>query len=260
MRQELADPLGIVETKTPEAVDNYLGQRQGNYFGGGELGFVAVLPPMPAPVSLQPWQKPAKKPDNAITVCAGNDGPATAKARAYVRGVPPFVTDHHLDEGCGEVVFMLERHQIAGRDAQGDRLRRSRTHSTNIAEDALLIARAVELLSRISLRFQQRRLSGKAVSCQRRHGHAVLPPQKFPSAILKPRSTLLVARKNQARTARIQSALQHAVRNSKKYHSPAGPPEYSAGKTSPPPRPFFMETPNLPPCPFKATSPFRIGN
>ena len=58
----------------------------------------------------------SKKPDSSITVFAGNDREATAKARAYFVGYPPSSPTITLMKD-GEVVFMLERHQIAGRDA-----------------------------------------------------------------------------------------------------------------------------------------------
>jgi putative YphP/YqiW family bacilliredoxin len=61
--------------------------------------------------------KAPKKPAQAITVFAGNDRDATAKARSYFVGYPPSSPSIALIKD-GDVVFMLERHQIAGRDAE----------------------------------------------------------------------------------------------------------------------------------------------
>jgi putative YphP/YqiW family bacilliredoxin len=59
----------------------------------------------------------AKLPQNSITVFAGNDAEATARARSYLVGYPPSSPSIGLLKD-GEVVFMLERHNIAGRSAE----------------------------------------------------------------------------------------------------------------------------------------------
>ena len=121
MRQELAD-LGNVETKTPEAVDQYLATPKGTTLVvvNSVCGCAAAnaRPGVAAAMS-----KAAKKPDQAITVFAGNDRDATAQARSYFVGYPPSSPTITLMKD-GEVVFMLERHQIAGRDARelGDQI------------------------------------------------------------------------------------------------------------------------------------------
>ena len=114
MRQELAD-LGIVETKTPEAVDEILAEGKGTTLVvvNSVCGCAAANARPGVAVALS---RAAKKPDHAITVFAGNDRDATAKARAYFVGYPPSSPTITLMKD-GEVVFMLERHQIAGRDA-----------------------------------------------------------------------------------------------------------------------------------------------
>ena len=114
MRQELAD-LGIVETKTPEAVDQYLAPGKGTALVvvNSVCGCAAANARPGVAVALA---HSAKKPDTAITVFAGNDREATAKARSYFVGYPPSSPTITLMKD-GEVVFMLERHQIAGRDA-----------------------------------------------------------------------------------------------------------------------------------------------
>jgi putative YphP/YqiW family bacilliredoxin len=58
----------------------------------------------------------AVQPDRKITVFAGNDREATAKVRSYFAGYRPSSPSIALLRD-GEVVKMLERHQIEGRQA-----------------------------------------------------------------------------------------------------------------------------------------------
>lgn len=59
----------------------------------------------------------AARPDRATTVFAGQDLEATAAARRHFHGYPPSSPSMALLKD-GEVVFMLERHQIEGRSAE----------------------------------------------------------------------------------------------------------------------------------------------
>jgi len=56
-------------------------------------------------------------PDHLVTVFAGVDHEATSKARDYIKGYPPSSPSVALFKN-GEVVFMLERHQIEGVTAE----------------------------------------------------------------------------------------------------------------------------------------------
>ncbi len=56
------------------------------------------------------------QPDRIVTVFAGQDLEATARAREYLAGYRPSSPSIALFRD-GEHVFMLERHQIEGRDA-----------------------------------------------------------------------------------------------------------------------------------------------
>ena len=56
------------------------------------------------------------KPDNVITVFAGADIEATQRARELFKGYAPSSPSIALMQK-GEVVYMLERHQIEGREA-----------------------------------------------------------------------------------------------------------------------------------------------
>src|SRR3989449_7555965 len=58
-----------------------------------------------------------KRPKQLLTVFAGQDADATAKARSYFTGYPPSSPQMGLFKD-GTLVFMLERKSIEGRPAQ----------------------------------------------------------------------------------------------------------------------------------------------
>ena len=58
-----------------------------------------------------------KKPDAVATVFAGVDREATDRARSYFKGYMPSSPSMALLKD-GQVVFMLQRHEIEGRDPQ----------------------------------------------------------------------------------------------------------------------------------------------
>lgn len=115
MREELTR-LGIEETRTVSQVDSVLGQMKGtvlvvvNSVCGCAAGNAR-------PAIAQALQDSAVKPDRMITVFAGNDVDATAKARSYFTGYRPSSPSIALMRD-GEVVKMLERWQIEGRDSR----------------------------------------------------------------------------------------------------------------------------------------------
>ena len=57
-----------------------------------------------------------KKPDNLVTVFAGQDADATAKVREYMLPYPPSSPSIGLFKD-GEIIHVLERHHIEGRSA-----------------------------------------------------------------------------------------------------------------------------------------------
>jgi putative YphP/YqiW family bacilliredoxin len=113
MREELT-VLGFKETRTPEAVDAAVAATRGttmvvvNSVCGCAAGRArpGVALALNHPV----------RPDSMITVFAGADIEATARAREYFKGYRPSSPSIALMQN-GEVAFMLERHQIEGRDA-----------------------------------------------------------------------------------------------------------------------------------------------
>lgn len=114
MRQELTQ-LGIEETRTADEVESVLGSRQGtvlvvvNSVCGCAAGNAR-------PAVRMALETSSARPDRMITVFAGNDKDATAKARSYFTGYRPSSPSIALLKD-GEVVKMLERFHIEGRDA-----------------------------------------------------------------------------------------------------------------------------------------------
>ena len=111
MRQELSR-LGIQETKTASQVDAALGERKGSVLlvVNSVCGCAAGNARPAVAMALEHGVKPAKM----ITVFAGNDREATARAREYLVGFRPSSPAIALFRD-GEVVKMLERWQIEGR-------------------------------------------------------------------------------------------------------------------------------------------------
>jgi putative YphP/YqiW family bacilliredoxin len=111
MRQELAR-LGVQETKTVADVDAVLGERKGTVLlvVNSVCGCAAGNARPAVAMALEHNVKPEKM----ITVFAGNDREATARAREYLVGFRPSSPAIALFRD-GEVVKMLERWQIEGR-------------------------------------------------------------------------------------------------------------------------------------------------
>lgn len=111
MRAELAR-LGIQETKTAAAVDAILGESKGTVLVvvNSVCGCAAGNARPAVAMALEHGARPEKM----ITVFAGNDVDATARARAYFTGYRPSSPSIALMND-GQVVKMLERFQIEGR-------------------------------------------------------------------------------------------------------------------------------------------------
>lgn len=113
MRAELSS-VGLEETRTAADVDAVLGTKSGtvlvvvNSVCGCAAGNARPAIRMAVEHSVQP--------DRKITVFAGNDKDATARARDYFTGYRPSSPSMALLRD-GQVVKMWERHQIEGREA-----------------------------------------------------------------------------------------------------------------------------------------------
>jgi putative YphP/YqiW family bacilliredoxin len=113
MRQELTR-LGIEETRTAQEVDAVLGEKKGTVLVvvNSVCGCAAGMARPAVAMALDG----EKKPEKMITVFAGNDREATARAREYFVGYRPSSPSIALIKD-GNVVKMLERHNIEGREA-----------------------------------------------------------------------------------------------------------------------------------------------
>ena len=114
MRSELTE-LGIKETRTAAEVDQVLKENKGTVLVvvNSVCGCAAANARPAVSIAMQH----PKLPEKAITVFAGNDAEATARARSYFVGYQPSSPQIALMKD-GEVAFMLERHNIAGRSAE----------------------------------------------------------------------------------------------------------------------------------------------
>jgi putative YphP/YqiW family bacilliredoxin len=116
MRKELTD-LGVEELTTPDDVDRAIAEHQsgtmlmvinsvcGCAAGNARPGLGIAL------------ERSAVKPDKLVTVFAGQDKEATARAREHFKDYPPSSPSfaYFVD---GEVKAMIPRHRIEGRSRE----------------------------------------------------------------------------------------------------------------------------------------------
>lgn len=113
MRKELTD-LGVEELKTPEDVDRAMEE-----YDKGTMLVVINSVCGCAAGNARPGVKLAldeseQKPDNLVTVFAGQDKEATARAREYFTDYPPSSPAFAYFKD-GEIKAMIPRHRIEGR-------------------------------------------------------------------------------------------------------------------------------------------------
>jgi len=113
MREDLTR-LGVEELKTAEAVDATLQNSKGTVMVivNSICGCAAGKARPGVALALQHEARPEK----VVTVFAGADIEATEKARSYFTGYPPSSPSIGLLRD-GQLVYMMERRQIEGRDA-----------------------------------------------------------------------------------------------------------------------------------------------
>ena len=113
MREELTR-LGIQELRTATEVDQVLPSTGTTMVIVNSICGCAAGRMRPAVrMALQNATKPTK----VVTVFAGQDTEATARARAYFTGYPPSSPSIGILQD-GKLVYMMERRQIESRDAQ----------------------------------------------------------------------------------------------------------------------------------------------
>ncbi|WP_053366881.1 BrxA/BrxB family bacilliredoxin [Bacillus sp. FJAT-27245] len=111
MREELTN-AGFKELKTPEEVDAFMKEAKGTALVvvNSVCGCAAGLA---RPAATQSVMNSEKKPDNLVTVFAGQDKEATAKMREYFGGIEPSSPSIALLKD-GEVAHFIPRHDIEG--------------------------------------------------------------------------------------------------------------------------------------------------
>lgn len=114
MREELT-ALGVRELRTAEEVDEVLAETPGTTLV--VVNSVCGCAARNARPAVRLAMEHGVQPDRLVTVFAGQDVAATARARDYFAGYRPSSPSLALLRD-GELVFMLERHQIEGRSAE----------------------------------------------------------------------------------------------------------------------------------------------
>ena len=114
MREDLTR-IGVEETRSPEQVEEAINDTKGTLLVvvNSVCGCAAGKARPGIAMALQN----AARPDRAITVFAGADIEATMKAREHFAPYPPSSPQIGLFKD-GQLVFMLERHQIENRFAE----------------------------------------------------------------------------------------------------------------------------------------------
>jgi len=112
MREDLTR-FGVEETRTPEELDQVIQKTKGTVMivVNSVCGCAAGLARPAIGLALQH----SAKPDKVVTVFAGADIEATQRARGYFKGYFPSSPSVGILQD-GKIVYMLERHQIEGRD------------------------------------------------------------------------------------------------------------------------------------------------
>ncbi|NHC39997.1 BrxA/BrxB family bacilliredoxin [Bacillus sp. MM2020_1] len=110
-RQEIVS-AGYKELKTPGDVEEALEQKGTTLVMINSVCGCAGGVARPAAAHALHYDK---RPDHLVTVFAGQDKEATEKARSYFTGFPPSSPSFALLKD-GEIITMVERHQIEGYD------------------------------------------------------------------------------------------------------------------------------------------------
>ena len=112
MREDLTR-FGVEETRIPEEVDDVIRNTKGTVMVvvNSVCGCAAGLARPAIGMAL----KHSVVPDKVVTVFAGADIEATDRARSYFKGYFPSSPSIGILQN-GQILYMLERHQIEGRD------------------------------------------------------------------------------------------------------------------------------------------------
>jgi putative YphP/YqiW family bacilliredoxin len=113
MREELTS-AGVEELLTAADVDAFMSQKSGTALlvVNSVCGCAAGMARPGVRLALQH----DRKPDRVVSVFAGQDLEATARARSYIPDIPPSSPSIAFFKD-GELVHFTPRHRIEGRDA-----------------------------------------------------------------------------------------------------------------------------------------------
>jgi putative YphP/YqiW family bacilliredoxin len=113
MREELTT-AGVEELRTAADVDAFMADKNGTAIlvVNSVCGCAAGMARPGIRLALQN----ERRPDRAVSVFAGQDLEATARARGYISDIPPSSPSIAFFKD-GELVYFLPRHRIEGRDA-----------------------------------------------------------------------------------------------------------------------------------------------
>ncbi|RXI99543.1 BrxA/BrxB family bacilliredoxin [Anaerobacillus alkaliphilus] len=110
-RKEMVD-AGYKELTTPEEVDAVLGKEGTSLVYINSVCGCAGGIARPSAAYMANYEK---KPDNFLTVFAGQDKEATERARTYFKGYAPSSPSFAIIKD-GEIKAMIERHEIEGHE------------------------------------------------------------------------------------------------------------------------------------------------
>ncbi|KUP07488.1 hypothetical protein Q73_08900 [Bacillus coahuilensis m2-6] len=108
-REEI-EAAGYTQLKTPEEVEEAFSKKGTTLVMINSVCGCAGGIARPAAAHAVHYDK---RPDQLVTVFAGQDKEATAKARSYFTGYPPSSPSFALLKD-GEIITMVERHEIEG--------------------------------------------------------------------------------------------------------------------------------------------------
>jgi putative YphP/YqiW family bacilliredoxin len=114
MRDELLD-AGVKELLTATDVDSFMNEKTGTAMlvVNSVCGCAAGM----ARPGIRLALSHERRPDRVVSVFAGQDLEATARARSYMPEIPPSSPSIAFFKD-GELVYFMPRHRIEGRDAR----------------------------------------------------------------------------------------------------------------------------------------------
>ncbi|MFQ5525807.1 MAG: BrxA/BrxB family bacilliredoxin [Thermoanaerobaculia bacterium] len=114
MRDELTS-IGFEELRSAEDVEDFMADTSGSALL--VINSVCGCAAGQARPGVRTAVQAEVRPDRLVTVFAGQDADATARARAYFADIPPSSPSIALFN-CGKLVYFVPRHRIENRSAE----------------------------------------------------------------------------------------------------------------------------------------------